>query len=34
MTDVKINVNIISAVIHAVHYVLTRNVLRIIFCLA
>ncbi len=33
-TDVKINVHIISVVIQAVHNVLARNVLRIIFCLA
>ncbi len=33
-TDVKVNVNIISAVIQAVHNVLARNVLRITFCLA
>jgi len=33
-TDVKINVHIISAVIQAVHNVLARNVLRMIFCLA
>ncbi len=34
MTDVKLNVHIISAVIQAVQYVLARNVLRVIFCLA
>ncbi len=36
MTDVKINVHIISAVIQAAcsQYVLAHNVLRMIFCLA
>ncbi len=35
MTDVKIYVHIISAVIQAVHNMfLVRNVLRMIFCLA
>ncbi len=34
MTDDKINVHIISAVIQVVQNVLARNVLRMIFCLA